>query len=613
MKKLLILCAVVLPILATMSSCTDLLPEQKPDEGGEGTASPISFAKVEVGEDFPPVELLFGLTIGEPINVSNVKLIVDENGNIKPERELYWGEGQTAPSTFTAYFPYDASYTDKAVNVFTVKSDQSTEEKFIMSNLMTATTTASPSTRAVSLNFSNKMAGLDMWFDNRTGKTIKEVYVSSVYTAVNLDMASGECETITSNPTDVKMCKPTASGTSDYYCAIIPVQTSTLTLRVVYTDGSSQSCSLDSAIGLEPKVYSTSENPIILADEAADVSFSVTVSDWANGGGFSFVKEGDYTMEMEISEITHNSAKVTFTPSDKDAYYYFEAYNKSGLDETLKTTTPENFILSGLERYRPYNEGYYSIEEFMSLLCYKGDFSTYYIELPDETEISVIAAFFDSRGKLISKCFREDFKTLPKPAADESYAKLLGTYTLPVLDYFNSKAPLEASVIIEEDEVNETFNLSIPDLSPDTYQAVFNTDTKTLNLVNNKIGLNGYNWYFGESYGYCALRLNMLFWNSNQTVEGITISPNQDGSALTLSSSPAVPALDTLCFASEVIKNDELTSVGYYRLFLSPGNTLTKVTPVKAAPEKGLTPFRTKEAGILPKRTVKGQIHKAIR
>lgn len=596
----------------TVMSCEGLNPE--PGKGpGEGDKAPISFAKAEVSEDFPITELLFGLTIGEPVNVSNVKLVVDEDGNITPERELYWGEGQKKASTFTAYFPYDASYTGKTVNVFSVKEDQSSEVAFIQSNLMTATTSASPSTKAVSMNFSNRMAGLDMWFDNRTGKTIKGVYVSSVYASVELDMASGECATVKNNPVDIKMCHVTTTADGlDIYNAIIPVQTSNLTLNVVYTDGSSQSCSLPDVIALEPKVYYSGEKPIILAGDVTETSFSVTVSDWGNGGSFSFIKEGEYTMQIEISEITHSSAKATFTPSDKDVYYYFIFYSKSAVEEALQTMTLESIMLQEIDRYRPYNEPISGIEGILSWLCYKGDYSTKVIKVEPEGEVSVLAAFFDSQGNLASKCFREDFKTLPKPPAEEAYAALLGTYKLPVIDYYEN-IQFEASVVIEEDEVNETFKFSMPELCDDAFLASYNADTKTLDLVNRQFGWLGYNWYFGEEYGYCAFKFGTILWNSNLAADSIALSPNQDGSVLTLSSSPAVPAQDTLCFKSEVWDQNE-TYLGNVAFFKVPGNTLTEVAPVEAAPEKGLTRFMTKETGILPKRNMKGvKIHKAIR
>ncbi|MCQ2154968.1 MAG: fimbrillin family protein [Bacteroidales bacterium] len=615
MKKLFYFAAMLSSLAVMSCEGLSLEPGKGPDEGNEEKAL-ISFAKAEVGEDFPQMELLFGLTIGEPVNVSNVKLIADEDGNITTEEKLYWGEGQKTASTFTAYFPYDASYRD-TVNVFSVKEDQSSEEKFILSNLMTATTSASPSTKFVSMNFKNRMAGLDMYFDNRTGKTIKEVYVSSVYPAVNLNIVNGECVTIQNNPVDIKMLYVTTTAKGlDLYNAIIPVQTSSLALNVVYTDGSSQTCTLDSAIALEAKVYSTDENPIILAKDATEATFSVTVSDWANGGSFSFLKEEDeYTMQIEISEITHKSFKAAFTPSDKEVYYIFAAYSKSYLDELLKTYTLESLILERIEGWRPYNEPYYGgIEKLMSLLCNKGDFYTTFTDAPAETEVSVLAAFFDAHGNLISKCFREDSKTLPRPAGDEAYENLLGTYTLPVLDYFNNDAPFEASVVIEADEVNETFVFSMPELSPDTYLAVYNAETGTLKLTNGQLGRLGYYWDFGVDWGYCAIGLDMLFWNSDLAVGSIAISPNQDGSVLTLSSSPAVPAQDTLCLISGIYKQGDTSFSGHYRFYKLLSNTLTEAAPAKAVSEKGLTSFKTKETGILPKRNMKGaKIHKELR
>lgn len=611
MKKLFYFAAMLSSLAVMSCEGLSLEPGKGPDEGDEEKAL-ISFAKAEVSGDLPVKELLFGLTIGEPVNVSNVKLIADEDGNITTERELYWGEGQKTASTFTAYFPYDASYRD-TVNVFSVREDQSSEEKFILSNLMTATTSASPSTKAVTMNFKNRMAGLDMYFDNRTGKTIKEVYVSSVYASVNLDIVSGECATIQNNPVDIKMLYVTTTAKGlDLYNAIIPVQTSALTLNVVYTDDSSESHSLDSAIGLEPKVYSTSEKPIILADGATETSFSVTVSDWANGGSFSFIKEGEYTMQIEISEITHSSAKATFTPSDKEAYYYFGFYSKSMVEKVLETGTLESFMLQQIDTYRPYNEPLDGIEGILSRLCNKGDYSAGVMKVPAETEVSVLAAFFNAKGNLISKCFREDFKTLPAPPADEAYAALLGTYKLPVIDYYEN-IQFEASVVIEEDEVNETFKFSMPELCDDAFLASYNADTKTLDLVNRQFGWLGYNWYFGEENGYCAFKFGTILWNSKLAADSIALSPNQDGSVLTLSSSPAVPAQDTLCFRSEVWDQNE-TYLGNVAFFKVPGNTLTEVAPVEAAPEKGLTPFMTKETGILPKRNMKGvKIHKELR
>lgn len=600
--------------LLSAASCQGLQDITTPDTPGDG-AGKIEFKSVSVPMAAGQQSVVSaGLFAGDPINMYNVRLDINASGQVTPQTPVMWAPGQEKSTDFLAYSPYDETYSSRSKVTFAVKADQSTAEASAASDLLVAQTLSKPADGAVALNFEHKLSQISVYFKNRTGKDITKVTFASLVDCVVLDLENGYV-TAGSSSSDIVAYNDAALGC---YSVIVPAGTFALDLKITLSDGTVLSRTSKELSFAEGKSHDNANDPIVLEDSVVEsINVNLSVSDWTYGGNVSFDEWEPPTMTINVSDITYNSAVMDLIPSDNNAYYINDYWPKSYFDKNF--SSDEDYISYILSYYYDQygntysNYGFSSYEELvLQGLAWQGA----HRENPGldaDTEYIIVSFFIDEKVQAISELTRETFRTAVRPAGDKAYDALLGTYKLPVLNYTDN-APFEASVIIEEDKINETFLFSIPDLSPDTYPAVYNAESKSLNLANNTLGQNGYGWNFGENYGYCALKFNMFSANTgHQDFGGITISQNQDGSVLTLSSSPAVPAQDTLCFGSEVWMLDG-TPIGYYRLFKVPGNTLTEVTPAKAVSERGLTPVRSKETGILPKRNMKGvKIHKAIR
>lgn len=141
------------------------------------------------------------LFAGEPVNADNVCLTCS-GGKLVSEKTLYWGEGQTSATDFTAIYPYSEDYLFAEGFSFTVEADQSSRSAHCASDLMVATTSAAPSAGPVALNFSHVLSRLALQIDNRTGKKVSSVILSGVKLGYEYPdaLASGEEGSICAYP-----------------------------------------------------------------------------------------------------------------------------------------------------------------------------------------------------------------------------------------------------------------------------------------------------------------------------------------------------------------------------------------------------------------------------
>ncbi len=134
-----------------------------------------------------------GLTIGQPVNASNVKLTY-ANGSFTPERTLYWGLDQKneEKSSFVAYAPYDAATDPSKAFSFTIKADQSAAGAYAASDLLAAKADAGPGEKTVHLAFSHVLSRLVLTLTNTVeGDEIAGVTLGGVQIALTADIPNG--------------------------------------------------------------------------------------------------------------------------------------------------------------------------------------------------------------------------------------------------------------------------------------------------------------------------------------------------------------------------------------------------------------------------------------
>lgn len=174
---------VAVTCLLILTGCKD----EKPEYG-----SPISVKVYGVnGRLNLKVGFMLGLTVSDPVKADNVPLTVSSNGSIVPDKEIKWGYDQSASSRFFAYSPYDASFTGQEIVTIQAPVDQSTAEKLLKGNLMTAVASGNPSESAVTMKLQHAMTAMALSFDNRTGERITSVTASGFMTEGKLNILTG--------------------------------------------------------------------------------------------------------------------------------------------------------------------------------------------------------------------------------------------------------------------------------------------------------------------------------------------------------------------------------------------------------------------------------------
>ncbi len=105
----------------------------------------------------------------------------------------------------------------------------------------------------------------------------------------------------------------------------------------------------------------------------------------------------EFSLEIEVSDITNTNAVVSFTPNIKSAYYYNDIYLQSEVDAGL---TAEDIIAEN-----PYSMAYYIS---YGDLVYDPEF----VDLKQGTNYCVVAFGYDSEsGEATSELFTKSFKT----------------------------------------------------------------------------------------------------------------------------------------------------------------------------------------------------------
>lgn len=233
-----------------------------------------------------------GLYAGDHVKAENVRLDW-KDGALTPETPVQWGFNQLVDEStlFGAYYPYTAEpqiATDEGelYLTFSVQKDQSTHAAYTASDLMTASTYATPAEGTVNFTFIHRLSKLVLTIDNRLNDPVKEVYVGNVYTEGIFDIVHSQDYGRNGEPSSIKACEGVTAEGTKAWSVIIPSQSCQITLTLVTESGKEYTYKAENNVYFAAARRYTAQ--VILDETAISTSFSATVYDWIDNGGFWF-------------------------------------------------------------------------------------------------------------------------------------------------------------------------------------------------------------------------------------------------------------------------------------------------------------------------------------
>ena len=178
-------------VLLALAACALALSGCKDEKPQYGAPISLRVMGVMGRADLDP-GLKLGLFVSDPVKADNVPLTVHENGVVLADGNLNWVFNQSQSARFFIYSPYDPSFTGQESVTFYAPMDQSTPEKLLQGNLMTAISSGGPKDQAVNLKLKHAMTAMNVSFDNRTGYRIDSLTVGGFMMDGTLDLLTGE-------------------------------------------------------------------------------------------------------------------------------------------------------------------------------------------------------------------------------------------------------------------------------------------------------------------------------------------------------------------------------------------------------------------------------------
>lgn len=239
-----------------------------------------------------------GIFAGTPISRSNVKGTIGSDGqSVVVESPINWQVGQTSPTTFAAYFPYNAGTTSPSVMVidWSVAADQTNGADLDASDLRIANAVDVAVDSPVSFSFSHAFAKIAITaICNITGSSIQKIEILGTKRVGTVDLAA---QTVTPSGDASAITAYRLNSSSPFEAIILP-QTVAPQIKVTITGGSTYTYSMDgAAFAFEAgKVYNCAIAVNPGSSQQHAVTFSVgSITDWVTGinNGFSYTGDPD--------------------------------------------------------------------------------------------------------------------------------------------------------------------------------------------------------------------------------------------------------------------------------------------------------------------------------
>lgn len=178
-----------------------------------------------------------GVTITKASEVHNNGLwLADGNGTlVNVGNPVHWGETEL---TVTAYHPHRSDWTGTS-QVFSVQTDQSTDDGYLESDLLWAQTVSSQSDAPVALNFTHKLAKVNVTLTSDDITDLSNIIISICGTNIctGFNPATGILSATATQVADIKASVTTATAYTAS-AVIIPqtVAKGTKFVKITYED-----------------------------------------------------------------------------------------------------------------------------------------------------------------------------------------------------------------------------------------------------------------------------------------------------------------------------------------------------------------------------------------
>ena len=241
----------------------------------------------------------------EPFVVDNVKYTVDGN-TLKSDTPIYWPEDLTEEAYFGAIYPYkpDMSLVDYSGLVFSVKTDQSTQENYHASDMLLAENEAKPG-EVVDLEFHHFFTRVDITIDGELEKGISSVSLGGVSNSIDMNKYEIVGEKVPIKAGQILL----ADGTKAWSCIVVPERKVTPELIITFTDGTSATYPVSKAVDLQEGCrYRASLS--LSEDGSLKAEFIFKIFDWLSGDWIwmEAVGDGDWQICANFTEWDASSA-----------------------------------------------------------------------------------------------------------------------------------------------------------------------------------------------------------------------------------------------------------------------------------------------------------------
>lgn len=191
MKKTKLFGLALIATMTSFSACTNDAEEGLTQESEIKLTSEITPSRA--ASNLQSTQIVAGQEVGVTItgaktDHNNVAWEVEDNGVLTNKGDaVYYGDGAV---TITAYHPFNDDWDENTIYGFSVSTDQSTNAKYLASDLLWATATSSKTETAVPLTFSHKLTKINVTLvpenedDDLKGATIS-IYGTKIIAAIN--------------------------------------------------------------------------------------------------------------------------------------------------------------------------------------------------------------------------------------------------------------------------------------------------------------------------------------------------------------------------------------------------------------------------------------------
>ena len=231
---------------------------------------------------------LVGVSMDAPLSYVNVKMTYS-SGSLTPANKLHWPAAMPDSAVnFFAYYPYSAEYNDGGTVVFSAAPDQTSDEAFRTSALMTAGTMASVNSPSIEFIFDQQMSKVVFYVRNDSGSEIKDVFFSA-YPSIQFNMETASPR-VCGEKVDIHahLSATSAEGVAAYEAIIAPQKTA-LTLTVK-TAASEYTAILSTTTAFESGMQYPNERLVVLEAGKASkpIKFGVKEGAWATTPDFMY-------------------------------------------------------------------------------------------------------------------------------------------------------------------------------------------------------------------------------------------------------------------------------------------------------------------------------------